>query len=379
MAHARLRDGRRKGATVHNTLLCEARRRRPDGGALSGGSLLREAPAAQRRASRYMALAAQRPSGLRLRTAASARGLAPSRCRAARSRMPHAARRATRCAATPPGEYSNETKLRSEAQARAALWSAPRFVADASCWWRDGQQAPFRVLRQFLAGALGASAAIGGGVSFIQLATGLAGAPSAPPVAQSGQNLAIDVAVGALMLFFWRRDEAARQKQMARISREETLGALRVSLASNKTVKLQALRGFARVVLAAGPPAFVEAAAAAAEPHREALLARGVVFVPFVTEGPALAADAAPATAAEKRWRADPLYPAEWTRWLGDQMSAASVRADTGVYVSLRLDGRVRASGVGLPPWSLLAASLPPVDGFFGGFLDGMDGRVGSE
>ena len=320
-------------------------------------------------------LAAARPCGVHPhQTRACAPRACASRCfaRAARATLPSrqalrlpepkraaAARRrgAARCAAKPPppGEFSNETKLRSEAQA------------------------PFRVLRQFLFAALGASAAIGGGVSFIQLTTGLLGAPSAPPVAQSGQNLGIDVAVGALMLFFWRRDEAQRQKQMARISREETLSALRVALSSGKTVRLAAMRGFARVVLAAGPPAYVEEAAAAAEPYREALLARGVVFVPFVTDGPALAPGPTPTTAADKRWRAEPLYPSEWNRWLDDQMRAAGVGKDRGVYVSLRMDGRVRASGVGQPPWALLAASLPPLDGVFGGFLDGMDGRVGSE
>lgn len=46
-------------------------------------------------------------------------------------------------------------------------------------------------------------------------------------------------------------------------------------------------------------------------------------------------------------------------------------------YVGLRLDGRVRASGRGCPPLDQFAAQLPPTDGFFGGFLDGMDGRVG--
>jgi hypothetical protein len=258
----------------------------------------------------------------------------------------------------PPGEFSNETKLRSEAQA------------------------PFRVFRQFLFGAFGVSATIGSGVSFIQFTTGLAGAPSAPPVAQSGQNLAIDGAVLALMVFLWRRDEAARQRQMARISREETLAALRVQLSSNKTVRLAALRGFARVVVVAGSATFVEEAAAAAEPHKEALLARGVLFVPLVTDAtrppppPPLPAGA---SAEEKRWRGEPQFVTEWTRWLGDQMGAAGVAAGSGVYVSLRMDGRVRASGVGQPPWALLAASLPPVEGFFGGFLDGMDGRVGSE
>jgi hypothetical protein len=83
---------------------------------------------------------------------------------------------------------------------------------------------------------------------------------------------------------------------------------------------------FARIVLAAGPPAFVAEAAAAAAPHREALLARGVVFIPFCTDGSELPPDSPPAaTAAEKRWRADPLYPAEWTRWLGGRALVGGV------------------------------------------------------
>lgn len=45
-------------------------------------------------------------------------------------------------------------------------------------------------------------------------------------------------------------------------------------------------------------------------------------------------------------------------------------------YLSLRLDGRVRGSGVGFPPWNALVAQLPPVKGLWSGLLDGMDGRV---
>ena len=45
-------------------------------------------------------------------------------------------------------------------------------------------------------------------------------------------------------------------------------------------------------------------------------------------------------------------------------------------YISLRLDGRVRRSGKGAPDWALLAAQLPPQKGIWGGFFDGMDGRV---
>lgn len=45
-------------------------------------------------------------------------------------------------------------------------------------------------------------------------------------------------------------------------------------------------------------------------------------------------------------------------------------------YLSLRLDGRVRGSGVGYPPWNAFVAQLPPVKGIWTGLLDGMDGRV---
>lgn len=45
-------------------------------------------------------------------------------------------------------------------------------------------------------------------------------------------------------------------------------------------------------------------------------------------------------------------------------------------YLSLRLDGRVRGSGVGYPPWNAFVVQLPPVKGMWSGLLDGMDGRV---
>jgi hypothetical protein len=45
-------------------------------------------------------------------------------------------------------------------------------------------------------------------------------------------------------------------------------------------------------------------------------------------------------------------------------------------YLSLRLDGRVRGSGVGYPPWQAFVAQLPPVKGMWTGLFDGFDGRV---
>ena len=103
-----------------------------------------------------------------------------------------------------------------------------------------------------------------------------------------------------------------------------------------------------------------------------------------------------------------PLRQGEWRQWFDQQMKLAKKQAEQGLYVSLRLDGRVRASGVGQPPWQILSAQLAPVTGFllfeltclgyghackqgclpqlrvfvpvtagpWGGLLDGMDGRV---
>jgi hypothetical protein len=293
-----------------------------------------------------------RPRGMRVAWQASPGCVTPTtrrrRCTQSRSRRVAAA------GGEKPNNdsFSNNTKLRSEVQA------------------------PFRVLRQFLLGALGASATVGGGVATIQLVTGALGAPSAPPLAGSAQNVAIDGAVLAVCLFFYRKEEEARGRQMARIDREEQLARLRVELTNGKTTRLSALRGFARVVLVAGPQSFVEAASLAAEPYKKELLARAVVFVPYVTDSAERLLKGEAASDADKRWRVDPIYKEEWQRWLQSQMSAASVTSGSGVYVSLRMDGRVRASGVGPPPWALLASSLPPTSGVFGGWLDGMDGSV---
>ena len=49
----------------------------------------------------------------------------------------------------------------------------------------------------------------------------------------------------------------ARDKQMARLTREERLGNLKVQLANGKVLPMGALRGHSRVVIAAGTRAQV--------------------------------------------------------------------------------------------------------------------------
>ena len=73
----------------------------------------------------------------------------------------------------------------------------------------------------------------------------------------------------------------ARDKQMARLTREEKLGALSIQLANGKVLRLSALRGSARCVVVAGTQAQVAKALEAAEPFRAALTQRGVLVVPL--------------------------------------------------------------------------------------------------
>ena len=245
-------------------------------------------------------------------------------------------------------KYSNETKLRSEAQA------------------------PFRVARQFVYGACAASATIGFGIATIQAATRAAGAANAPPLEGSLENLAIDGAALALFGFLYAREEDARERQMARIGREERLGRLRVELAGGKAVRLEDLRSFSRVVVVSGDEAYVRTALGDAEDVREALIARGVLVVPVIRGDGAIEAP----SAEDRKFRCSPLRANDWLEWIAEQKKMSKVSDDQGVYVGLRMDGRVRSSGTGRVPFNRFAVELPPVDSW-GGALDGFDGRVG--
>ena len=256
----------------------------------------------------------------------------------------------------PKETFSNATKMRSEAQA------------------------PFRVARMFLFGAFGANATLGFGIAVLQTVTKALGAPNGPPLDQSLQNLGINLGCALFFGYLYKRDADGRDKQMARISREERLSNLKCELAGGKVVSLYDLRGFSRVVVAAGDAAYCAAAIEAAESVRAPLVERGVLLVPVITQtsNDASSTDATlpPVREDDRRFRATPVSPDKWARWLDEQKREAGVAEGKGVYVGLRMDGRVRSSGVGVPPWERFAAELPPTDSW-GGVMDGFDGRVG--
>ena len=62
------------------------------------------------------------------------------------------------------------------------------------------------------------------------------------------QGLAIDLGGIAIFGFLLKRDLDARDKQIARMTREEDLGSLQIELANKKTLRLAQLRQFARIV-----------------------------------------------------------------------------------------------------------------------------------
>jgi hypothetical protein len=208
-------------------------------------------------------------------------------------------------------------------------------------------------------------------------------APNAvKPLSEALSDFAINVGAVAVCGGLTKNDWDKRELQIARLMREDVLGACQLELASGKLLRLAQLRGAARPIMVAGSPQQVAAALAEAEPYKQQLMEAGVVFIGLPFWAPAAGgeegADAAlpPLTPEDLRWRATPIRMGDWQRWFDDQAKAASKATEKGLYVGLRMDGRVRASGLGCPPWAKFAAALPPTDGFFSGLLDGMDGRV---
>ncbi|XP_061368598.1 protein LOW PSII ACCUMULATION 1, chloroplastic [Gastrolobium bilobum] len=242
---------------------------------------------------------------------------------------------------------------------------------------------PFRSVRMFFYVAFIASASLGGFIAATQLIGALANSSRASEVPDILKGLGIDIGAVSLFAFLYFRENKAKNKQEARISREESLSNLRLRVDEKKIIPINSLRGFARIVICAGPASFITESFKRSEPFTESLLDRGVLVVPLVTDGnsPALEFEETEevkqlATRRKRLWQLAPVYMSEWFEWLDEQKKLAGISSESPVYLSLRMDGRVRGSGVGYPPWNALVAQLPPVKGIWTGLLDGMDGRV---
>eukprot|EP00878_Enallax_costatus_P011512 GHUV01012018.1.p1 GENE.GHUV01012018.1~~GHUV01012018.1.p1 ORF type:complete len:283 (+),score=66.18 GHUV01012018.1:218-1066(+) len=212
---------------------------------------------------------------------------------------------------------------------------------------RSEAEAPWRSLRLVLCGFSIASAGVATLISIPQLIGATAGVPGALATSDVLQNIAINLGAVGIFSFLFSRDWQAREKQMARLAREEALASLPVQLANGKRLKLGDLQSSSRVVVVAGTQQQVSDAVAAAEPYREQLQRRGVFVVPVVlgaasSEPPSSGPQgslAAP-VAGDLKWRATALNPGAWKEWFQDQLALApNANIDRGLYVGLRLDG----------------------------------------
>ncbi|KAM0932291.1 putative protein LOW PSII ACCUMULATION 1 [Dioscorea sansibarensis] len=237
---------------------------------------------------------------------------------------------------------------------------------------------PFRSVRMFFYLAFIASGTLGGLIALTQLIGALSNPAKAVGVPDILKGLGIDIAAVLLFAFLYTRESNAKNAQLVKLSREENLSTLKLRVDEKKIIPVSALRGVARLVILAGPLSYLVESFTRSKPFTEALLERAVLVVPFSTDGekPDFEFEENDDLKMKRLWQLTPVYTSEWTRWMEEQKKLANVPIDSPVYLSLRMDGRVRGSGVGYPPWNAFVAQLPPMKGMWSGLLDGMDGRV---
>ena len=73
----------------------------------------------------------------------------------------------------------------------------------------------------------------------------------------------------------------------------------------------------------------------------------------------------------DKKWQLEAYESDEWLAWLNEQKQTANVKGDH-VFVQIQLDGTVRSSGLGSPPWEKFLSDLAPLDDLRTRFTDGM-------
>jgi tetratricopeptide (TPR) repeat protein len=304
--------------------------------------------------------------------------------------------------------------------------------SDAYIKLRAEAKSPFRLTRVLLFGALAAGAGLGLIITSTRVVTALQGGEDAPNLQATLQNFAINAAGLAGFGFLVLRDVQAGKREENVVAREEALATLQIKVGPGRVLPLAAFRGTTRPVIVTGTRGQVNKALREAEPLKSELRARGVSIIAIVlneddsgerlrrlreelaAEGTSSVDDGATsATAsgkggakrtggeqgsipqgfggtsntassstsisktkaqdADKRWQLEAFAVSEWEGWLKEQAREAGVlTAQLNYYVQVQLDGSVRASGVGNPPWSKLLDDLPKLDDVRTKLTDGM-------
>ncbi|CAL8467582.1 g7120 [Coccomyxa elongata] len=269
---------------------------------------------------------------------------------------------------------------------------------------RAEARAPFRLARLFIFGGLGAGAALGLAVIAGRLIAALKGGEGAPELTESLLNFTINAAALAAFSWLFFRDYRAAEKDKRMVDREEALGRLLVQMGAEREVPLASFRGAARPVLLAGSAGYVSRALKASELYQTELRLRGISVIPLVlsskdpseklralkaefrketgekSKGFGRAEPAAPPGTSgqqkvvlkqDRKWELKPAATEEWEAWAQAQKEAAGVTGDD-FYVQIQLDGSVRRSGLGTPPWDKWLDDIPELDSLQTKLTDGI-------
>ncbi|KAL0026762.1 hypothetical protein WJX79_010993 [Trebouxia sp. C0005] len=263
---------------------------------------------------------------------------------------------------------------------------------------RSEAKAPFRLIRMFLTLGAGAAAVVSLGITLYALKGVLQGGKDAPELNGVLLNVIINGLGIAGTSWLFQRDLKARQRDRSSVEREEALARLQVKVGSDRVVPVAKFRGSTRPVLIAGSKGQISRTLQAAKPFISELRLRGVSVIPLESDAAdftqtlkslkqefksSKAADSkgfgAPkpvqqvkqVSNEDKKWQLEAYETAEWLEWLEQQKKTANVKGDN-VFVQIQLDGTVRSSGLGSPPWEKFLSDLAPLDDLRTRFTDGM-------
>lgn len=163
-----------------------------------------------------------------------------------------------------------------------------------------------------------ASGGLGGLIATTRLIAALSNPSRAPEVPDIAEGLLIDIGAVSFFAFLYYRENKAKNAQIAKLSREENLSNLKLRVDQNKILPVSAFRGIARLVILSGPASFIAEAFKLSEPFTEGLVERGVLVVPFTTDGSSpnfeFEESEEMTTKRKRLWQLAPVYVTEWSK-----------------------------------------------------------------
>ena len=232
--------------------------------------------------------------------------------------------------------------------------------------FREEIESPFRKTRLFLVPALAASAALGAFISGTRLVAAASGI-TGYDVAETTQNLLINVGSVVGLTLFYLNDKRSRDLDLVRIARSGKLSNLQVLLKSEAgkelLFKLKTFRKNRRLAIVLGGPAAIAEAREMATQGQEALTEVGAIVVPIEWKDLRDETSTPPSYASGQGWLlpclASPVREDEWMEWLQaevDQAMQQGLDLNRGVTIFVERSGYIKKRIAGVPAWQVLAA-----------------------